>query len=62
MNGDLDIKEDTKVSKYYALNADYTGVINVNIKDARQAQALLSSRVIFSPRQQKAMMSGMKMR
>ena len=35
VNGDLDIKEDTKVSKYYALNADYTGVINVNIKDGK---------------------------
>ena len=35
VNGDLDIKEDTKVSKYYALNADDTGVINVNIKDGK---------------------------
>ena len=35
VNGDLDIKEDTKVSEYYALNADDTGVINVNIKDGK---------------------------
>ena len=35
VNGDLDIKEDTKVSQYYALNADDTGVINVNIKDGK---------------------------
>ena len=33
MNGNLEIKEDTKAKAYYALKADGTGVINVNIKD-----------------------------
>ena len=33
MNGNLEIKEDTKAKAYYALKADGSGVINVNIKD-----------------------------
>ena len=35
MNGNLDIKEDTKANEYYALNADGSGVINVNVKDGK---------------------------
>ncbi len=35
MNGNLDIKEDTKAAEYYALNADGSGVINVNVKDGK---------------------------
>ena len=35
MNGNLDIQEDTKASEYYALNADGSGVINVNVKDGK---------------------------
>ena len=33
MNGNLEIQEDTGAEKYYALKADGTGIINVNIKD-----------------------------
>lgn len=35
MNGNLDIKEDTKANEYYALNADGSGVINVNVKNGK---------------------------
>ena len=33
MNGNLEIQEDTGAEKYYALKADGTGIVNVNIKD-----------------------------
>ena len=35
MNGNLDIQEDTKANEYYALNADGSGVINVNVKNGK---------------------------
>ena len=41
MNGDLEIKEDTKAAAYYALKTDGNGVINVNLKDGKVGDSVV---------------------
>ena len=41
MNGNLDIKEDTKAATYYALKTDGNGVINVNLKDGNAGDSVV---------------------
>ena len=41
MNGNLNIKEDTKAAAYYALKTDGNGVINVNLKDGNAGDSVV---------------------
>ena len=41
MNGNLDIKEDTKAAAYYALKTDGNGVINVNLKEGNAGDSVV---------------------
>ena len=41
MNGNLNIKEDTKAAAYYALKTDGNGVININLKDGNAGDSIV---------------------
>ena len=41
MNGNLDIRKDSKAANYIALNSDDNGIINVNVKDGKAGEGIV---------------------